>query len=31
MFWEENEALHFEYKYAKNNLNDWWLNKLVNE
>lgn len=31
LFWEENEALHFEYKYASNDLNDWWLNKLVKE
>lgn len=26
---DEMEALLFEYKYAKNWCNDWWLNKLV--
>lgn len=25
----EMDALLFEYKYAKDYLNDWWLNKLV--
>lgn len=29
--WWEMEALLFEYKYAKTELNNWWLNKLVLE
>jgi len=28
--WSEMDALVFEYKHAKSELNEWWLRKLVN-
>jgi hypothetical protein len=28
-WWHEYDALLFEYKYAKTELNEWWLKKLV--